>query len=161
MNSEAVRQLFKKEVECDHLLITRVYLCIMSDSEPPKFCEACVASLMRASNRHEMETQTDDLPESRLDPGSSDEAEFNLSDEYQEDGLDHETHGDLQGDSVELPDSGDEMEFEYEPAISLSSLEFARHASILSESQCILCGLDYETGKRCFVIVVHFRIGQW
>ncbi|XP_059095030.1 bicaudal D-related protein homolog isoform X2 [Tigriopus californicus] len=117
----------------------------MSDSEPPKFCEACMASLVRVSNRQEMETQTEDLPESRLDPGSSDDGEFNLSDEYQEDGLDHETHGDLQGDSVEALESGDEMEFEYEPAISLSSLEFARHASILSESQCILCGLDYET----------------
>ena len=43
--------------------------------------------------------------------------------------------------------NGVELEYEYEPGISLSSLEFASAPDLFSETKCFLCGFDSETGR--------------
>ena len=86
------------------------------------------------------------------------EEDFNLEGEFHEDGL--ETSGDLAGsrrvsmievrqDEAEEDEENDrELEFDYEPGISLSNLEFgqASEEPCWPES-CLFCGVDYETGK--------------
>ena len=49
----------------------------------------------------------------------------------------------------------DDLEYEYEPGISLSNLEFGRSgeestsdlAMVFARTKCLLCGSDYESGR--------------
>ena len=88
---------------------------------------------------------------------SSDGEFFNLRGEFQED--DPLTISQLHAMTEEEAKAANELlEYDYEPGISLSSLEFGSVAGSPMEpgggsglepySSCILCGVDYETGKR-------------
>jgi hypothetical protein len=107
---------------------------------------------------------------------NDDDQEFNLQGEFHED--DMETSGALHSVASSSPcgmipsivvEEVAELEYEYEPGISLSSLEFgsqyqpqpllfqqqgrpasaatAAYSCMLYENHCFFCGVDYESGK--------------
>lgn len=51
--------------------------------------------------------------------------------------------------------NGVELEYEYEPGISLSNLEFASAPDLFSETKCFLCGFDSESGRRLLVPITN------
>ncbi len=96
--------------------------------------------------------------------------DFQLEGEFHEDGLDTvqnlsgaaaaagARNGLQEADVEEDLEEGEEeeegaadLEFEYEPGISLSNLAFGQHGAQLLEASCwpgncLFCGVDYETG---------------
>ena len=82
--------------------------------------------------------------------------DFNLEGEFQEDDLESSmilsgsrrslARKDEEEEGHESPDA--DLEFEYEPGISLSNLEFGQQSEEPCwPENCLFCGVDYETGR--------------
>ena len=150
-----------------------------SNCDPPdSLC--CETDPCDPSDRNDISNDTNTLIDEDEDvyetgeEDDSDEEEFNLAGEFQEDNL--EDSEDLTISQLyvataafEDVDEAPELEFEYEPGISLGNTEFGQAAArscrpSLDHSQdlgdgnvatCFLCGVNYETGRSTFAYAVH------
>lgn len=107
-----------------------------------------------------MDNGSEDGETPAIASSSKEDSDFSLEGEFQEDDLESSlllsgaqrkssSHSRIASDlDQEGPEDPDGLEFEYEPGISLGSLEFGqRSEEPCWPENCLFCGVDYETGK--------------